>query len=85
MKYENFDKAKSLVDGINKRREIIEQLQSNDVTVRLSYSGNYTIMTIGTWDSCEHSCRELANDFRLSLIKHYQAEENKMLSELETL
>jgi hypothetical protein len=85
MKYENFDKAKSLVEGIRKHLEVLDELKSDNVSVRLQYGGNYTILTIGTWDSCEHELRDAANNFRIVLITYYEAMVADMKDQLETL
>ena len=84
MKYENFSKAKSLVEQIDKNKKTLEDLNSDNVSVKL-LDNQWTIMTIGSWSSCEHDCRNYAARFVNDLKFHYEEKLKKLNAELETL
>jgi ribosomal protein L1 len=84
MKFENSKKAFEICGKMENIREKVSTLKLPEVTVRLS--DNYkTIMTIGTDSACEHELAEEAQIFKAGIIDHYQAEFDKLNSELEKL
>lgn len=84
MKYENFEKAKSIVEEIRKKQKLIDELSSDNIYVKILDS-NYTVMTIGTWSSCEHSQKDLAKEFILKIVQVYASEIAKLHGELQEL
>lgn len=84
MKYENFSKAKSIVEQIDKDKKILEELNGDNVSVKVM-DNTYTIMTVGSWSSCEHSCRDFAARFIIELKFYYEQKLQKLITELETL
>ncbi len=84
MKYENFQKAKSIVEQIDKNKKLLEDLNSQNVSVKL-LDNQWTIMTIGSWSSCEHDCRNYAAQFVNNLKCHYEGVLRHLNAELETL
>jgi len=81
MKYENFEKAKSIVDSIDKHNKVLGELTGDNVSVKL-LDGQFTIMTIGSWSSCEHSCQNLAENFVQTLIEAYTQKLQSLHAEL---
>jgi hypothetical protein len=84
MKYENFEKAKALVEKINNIKVLINDLSSDNVSVRL-LDGQCNIITIGAWESCEHSRKDLAIEFVGNLVRSYKNELDKTLEDLSYL
>jgi len=84
MKYQNFSKAKSIVEQIDKNNKILEELKGDNVSVKI-LDGQFTIMTIGTWSSCEHSCQEISASFVKIVQKYYERELEKLHTELSEL
>lgn len=68
MKYENYEKCKSLVERIRNYTSLLDELESEPLHVRITYPSGSSIMTIGINPSSEHEYR--LDDFNLvSLIK----------------
>lgn len=84
MKYENFKRAKELVEQIDKVNALIAELKGDNVSAKL-LSGQYCFMTIGAWSSCEHEAVDLAIHFVSRLIEFYIGRLQKLTNELETL
>jgi hypothetical protein len=84
MKYENFQKAKSIVEQIDKIEKLLEYLNGQNVSVKL-IDGPSLIMTIGSWSSCEHDCKNYAARFINDLKCHYEGRSEYLHRELETL
>jgi hypothetical protein len=84
MKYENFQKAKGIVERIDKTEKLLKELNSQSVSIKL-LDNQWTIMTIGSWSSCEHECRNYAARFLNDLKCHYEGVLRYLHSELETL
>ena len=81
MRYENFDKVKSIVEQIKKVQQKIRDLTGENIIIEV-HSGNWRVMTIGAFSACEHECTALAKDFINDLVRHYKTEEERLLNEL---
>lgn len=84
MKYENFQKVKSIVEQIDKDKKTLEDLNSDNISVKV-LDGQWAVMTIGSWSSCEHDCRNYAARFIHDLKFHYEERLKKLNVELEML
>lgn len=84
MKYQNFSKAKSIVEQIDKNNKILEELKGDNVSVKI-LDGQFPIMTIGTWSSCEHSCQDISASFVKLVQEYYERELEKLHAELSEL
>ncbi len=82
MKYENFEKAKSLVQKIDQTKTLIDDLSASNVFVSVQRS-SIGIMTIGSWNSCEHEDKDLAAEFINKLSLKYQDKLERLKTELE--
>ncbi len=71
MKYENFEKVKSICEQIDKTKKVIEDLKSDNISVKV-LDNQWTIMTVGSWSSCEHDCKDFASKFIIELKNHYE-------------
>ncbi len=80
MKYENFEKAKSIVGQIDNDQQTIEELSRDNVSVKVLVN-DWTIMSVG----CEHSCRNYAAKFVNDLKFYYEEKLKNLHAELETL
>lgn len=85
MKFENFKKAKSLVEEIEKKQNLLNALGSEDLHNKISKGYHDLFMTIGAWLSCEHECSESAVDFILTLKMLYEKRLEKLHKELELM
>lgn len=80
MKYENFEEAEKLVKAIQIQEQLLADLNSPEVTVKVCCHGSYTIRTIGTWESCEHNFKNQAQTF-VDELKASTAAEIRLLKE----
>jgi hypothetical protein len=84
MKYENFDKVKSLVEQIRKEESFLEDLSSGNISITIN-KGNYGIQSIGAWPDCEHRYRDAGIAMVDTIKTDLRNRITKMKSELETL
>jgi len=84
MRIENFEEVKTIVAAIFKQKEILDDLKSNMINVRI-LKHHDTIFTIGAFDSSEHSLRNMAIDFVVQLIAHYEQSIKLLNDKLEEL
>jgi len=85
MKYENFKKAKSAVEEIDKSKSILADLQSEGIYVKIMNGGS-TIMSLDADpSSSEHEFKSNAISFIDQLKLHYKQKIIKLTAELEEL
>lgn len=84
MKYENFEKAKSIVEVIDKSKKILEDLKSEGIYVKIMNGGS-AILTMGVDATCEHECKGNAISFINGLQLYYKQKILKLGVELEEL
>jgi hypothetical protein len=84
MQYENFQKVKSIVEQIDKDKQTLENLNSNNISVKV-LDNLWTVLSVGSWSSCEHDCKNYAARFVNDLKFHYEEKLRKLNAELETL
>ena len=84
MKYENFEKAQSLVASIDKETAILSQLQNSFISVRIQTNSNH-IVTVGAYDGCQHPLQPMIADFIVSVKADYQTRIDDMYKDLELL
>lgn len=84
MRYENFEKVKSLVDKIDKNNAIMKELKGDLVNVKV-FNASSPVMTIGAYSDCEHDASQLAINFVSFLKEHYSKRLLKLHSELASL
>lgn len=84
MKYENFDKAKSLVSEINKTKEILKELSSECIVVKISGSG-YNIVSMDVGPNYNAPLCQLATDLVKEVRLYYEGNLETLTKELETL
>jgi hypothetical protein len=85
MKFENFDRAKSIVESINSDLEILNDLDRRKISVMIVDHLGRTITNIGAWQHCDHYCSTHAVIFIATLKSHYLDRIKKATAELETL
>lgn len=84
MQYENYEQAKSIVETIQKHNKILDDLNEKDICLKIM-QGTYCIMTIGAWNSCEHSDKQIAIDFIELLKSTYEERVKKLKRDLSEL
>jgi hypothetical protein len=68
MIYENFSKAKTLVEQIEKLERLLLNLTDLSLVIKLNTDGHYNFQTIGIGQNCEHDFARYATSFRDCLI-----------------
>jgi hypothetical protein len=68
MIYENFSKAKTLVEQIEKLERLLLKLTDPSLVIKLETDIAYNFYTIGTGQNCEHSFARYATSFKDCLI-----------------
>ena len=84
MQYENFEKVKEIVTEIDKYNKIIIDLSGDKVEMRIN-EGQFTIMTICTWDDCEHTYQRMAKDFVTAIVSSYKQHVKRLHNRLSEL
>jgi len=78
MRYENFEKIKTIVDKIHSLQEKLNQIEG-DVYVKVTYRSGVSIYTIGTDDSYEHDYTPLA----IQLVESIKCDLKNRISSLK--
>ena len=84
MKYENLEQAQDLCVKIKEIKEVLLELDNNEVVVKV-YNRNGTITTIGAFSSSEHSCKKEAMIFIDAIKLHYKYKVSGLLEILDKL
>ena len=86
MKYENFDKVKSLVQQISKHKQMLESLRGLHVCVVINqYEHSGKLMTVGVHESYEHEYQPAARMFIDQIIADLIVRIDTLTAELEAL
>jgi prefoldin subunit 5 len=86
MKYENFNKAVTIVQSIDKKSRTLEDLESPGVTVIINANEhNGRIMTIGAHKSYEHEYNPFAMEFIQRIKEDLHNEIKNLKTELAEL
>ncbi len=85
MRYENFDLIKSKVEEIKKHEELIRELTSGNIQVRIQYSSSGSIMTIDVESWSRHRYMKQAADLVDQILFYEKTDVSNLKSELEEL
>lgn len=87
MKFENFEKAKALVEQIDKHKKTLDSLSGEEVTVTINFNmhNNGRIMAIGIWKSCEHEYTGFAWEFVRKIKEDIINQITELKTQLELL
>jgi hypothetical protein len=71
MKYENFEKAQSIVGTIRNLESTLKGLDADVITIKI-FDEAYAVQTIGTWSDSEHPYADLGRSFIADIKKDLQ-------------
>lgn len=85
MKYENFGAASSICIKINQKQAELNELNDNQIIIRVAKDRDNGLYTIGADASYEHAFTPLAVEFLDKIKASLQADIDKLKTELEAL